>query len=195
MNASDIIKARQNRVLYQAYYRPTIFQGSTANGSNVFITSTINFCPVSSISSSGTVTSSVVSCVTVQYQYKCEPTNISYQMLNDINNGKYECGYPYCSSISQWNTGRTFPAGNCNCNVSFLTWKNTTSRLFETFSTSNTATGAVERFTTLIPSGPAPVICPFVEFNQGTNFASRCDTCNTALFGNNACCGNCASGQ
>ena len=91
MNASDIIKAKQSRTLYQAYYRPTIFQGSTSNGTNVFITSTINFCPISTVSSSSGFISSFVSSVTLNYSYKCEKPNVSYELMNSINEGKYIC--------------------------------------------------------------------------------------------------------
>jgi hypothetical protein len=183
MNASDIIKAKQNRVLYQAYYRPTIF--------STLITSTINYCPVSTINIGGNIVSSVVSCITMQYGSKCEKPIISYELMNDINNGRYQCGFPYCSTITEWNTGQTFPIGDCNCKISFLTWKNTNTTTFNTYSTINYST--VCTFTTTIATGPSPIICPFTEFNQGTNFASRCDSCNTTLYGNNSCC--CASGQ
>jgi hypothetical protein len=181
MNASDIIKARQNRTLYQAYYRPTIF--------STLITSTINYCPISTISSGGAFISSVVSCTNVQYQSKCENPSISYELLNSINNGKYECGYPYCSTLSVWNTGQTIPVGNCDCKISFLTWKNTNPTLFYTYSTINQS--SVFTFSTPILTGPQPVICPLGDVNQGTNFQSRCNNCNTSLYGNNACCSNC----
>ena len=193
MNASDIIKAKQSRTLYQAYYRPTIFPGSTSNGTNVFITSTVNYCPVSTVSTGGVFVSSLVSCVTLNYAYKCEKPNVSYNLLNDINQGKYICGYPYCSTIVQWNNGQAFTAGNCNCKISFLTWKNTTNSFVYQYSSTSYSTYTIT--STLVPSGPGPVICPLVNFYQGTSFDNRCSNCNTVLYGNNACCGNCASGQ
>ena len=180
MNASDIIKAKQNRVLYQAYYRPTIF--------STLITSTINYCPVSTISTGSGFVSSFVSCITTQYGSKCETPNISYQLLNDINNGRYECGYPYCSTISEWNTGRTFATGDCDCKISFLTWKNTNPTLLYTYSTISYS--SVQTFSTPVTTGPSPVICP-LTLNQGTSYQNRCNNCNTSIFGNNACCGNC----
>lgn len=175
MNASDIIKAKQNRVLYQAYYRPTVF--------STLITSTINYYPVSTISTAGGFTSSIVSCITTQYGYKCEKPNNSYQLLNDINNGKYECGFPYCSTITEWNTGQTFLTGNCNCKISFLTWKNTNQTLLYTYSTSNYS--SVVTSSTLINTGPGPVICPLISLNQGTSFQNKCNVCN------NTCCDSC----
>lgn len=176
MNASDIIKSKQNRVLYQAYYRPTIF--------STLITSTINYSPISTISSGGSFVSSVVSCTNVQYQYTCEKPAISYELLNSINDGKYECGYPYCSTLSDWNTGQTFPVGNCDCKISFLTWKNTNPSLFYTYSTINYS--SVITFSTPILTGPAPIICSFIEFKQGNAINNQCNT--------NNCCNQCLSG-
>ncbi len=173
MNASDIIKAKQNRTLYQAYYRPTIF--------STLITSTINYSPISSISSGGTFISSVVSCINTQYQYTCEKPSISYELLNSINDGKYECGYPYCSTLSNWNTGQIIPVGNCDCKISFLTWKNTNPTLLYTYSTINYS--SVLTFSTPVLTGPSPVICPLIEVNQGTSFQNRCN--------NKGCCSNC----
>lgn len=185
MNASDIIKAKQSRTLYQAYYRPTIF--------STLINSTINFCPVSTVSTASGVVSSLTSCITMNYLYRCNPPVLSYQLANSINEGKYECGFPYCSTISIWNTGQQFIAGNCDCKESFLTWENTNPTQIVNYKATN-----ISSFTatsTSILTGPAPVICPLVSFYQGTNFANRCPDCNVALYGNNACCGNCASGQ
>ncbi len=177
MNASDIIKAKQNRVLYEAYYRPTIFSS--------LITSTINYSPISTISTGGQINSSIISCITTQYGSKCENPAISYQLLNDINEGKYLCGFPYCSTISEWNTGETFPVGNCNCKISFLTWKNTTPSLLYTYSTINYS--SVQTFSTTILTGPSPIICSN-ELIQGTSFQNRCDNCNNFIYGNNYCC-------
>jgi hypothetical protein len=192
MNASDIIKSKQSRVLYQAYYRPTIFPGLQGSLSTL-ITSTINFCPVSTVSSGGVFISSLVSCVTLNYAYKCEKPNISYELMNDINQGKYLCGFPYCSTLVQWNNGQTFTSGNCNCKISFLTWKNTTTAPVYQYSTATYSSFVIT--SSIIASGPGPIICPLVDFYQGTSFDNRCSDCNTVLYGNNACCGDCASGQ
>jgi hypothetical protein len=190
MNASDIIKAKQSRTLYQAYYRPTIFQGLTSNGTNVFITSTINFCPISTVSSSSGFISSFVSCVTLNYSYKCEKPNVSYELMNSINEGKYICGFPYCSTLVEWNNGQTFTSGNCNCKISFLTWKNTT--LAPVYQYSSISYSSVIATSSFIASGPGPIICPLVDFYQGTSFDNRCSNCNNATYGNNACCGDCS---
>ena len=170
MNASDIVKAKQSRVLYQAYYRPTIFPSHT--------TSTINYCPISTLSTNGTIVSSFNTCTNTQYQYICEKPIISYELANSINEGKYICGSPYCSTISVWNTGQIYPAGVCDCKISFLTWKNRTPTTIHNYSTVNFST--VTDSTTSILTGPMPVICPLAEFYQGTNFDNKC--------GNQGCC-------
>ena len=176
MNASDIVNAKKNRTLFQAYYRPTIFPGKT--------TSTINICPISSFS---TGTTTYTSSSTLQYNYVCDTPSISYELLNDVNSGKYLCGYPYCSSISIWNTGQTIPVGVCNCKISFLNWKNTNSTIIYSYSTISYS--SVQTFSTVTMTGPGPVICPLTDFYQGTNFDNRCNTCNSALYGN--ACSNC----
>jgi hypothetical protein len=168
MNASDIIKNRQNRVLYQAYTRPTIF--------STLITSTINYCPVSTISTGGAFTTSFTSTINTQYGYTCEKPAISYEILNDINDGKYLCGYPYCSSISIWNTGQTYPVGNCDCKISLLTWKNTNLTPIYNYSTATYSSATV--VSSNILTGPMPLICP-INYYQGTNFDNKC--------GNNNC--------
>jgi hypothetical protein len=178
MNASDIVKAKQNRTLYQAYYRPDIL------GSGQFTFSTVNLCPVSS--SAGTI--SYTSSVTRYYTYKCDEPAISYELANSINSGKYLCGYPSCSTISIWNTGQTIPTGVCDCKISNLAWKNTTNTLLYSYSTATYS--SISTFSTSVLTGPGPVICPAVSFYQGTNFDSKCNTCNNTLYGNNVC-GNC----
>lgn len=161
MNASDIIKNKQNRVLYQAYNRPTIF--------STLITSTINYCPVSTISTGGSFTTSFTSTINTQYGYTCAKPAISYEILNDINMGKYLCGYPYNSSISIWNTGQIVPVNDCK--ISFLTWKNTNSTLIYTYN--STSYSSFNATSTNILTGPTPFICS-PDFYQGTNFDNRC---------------------
>lgn len=167
MNASDIIKSKQNRVLFQAYYRPTIFASP--------ITSTINYYPISTISTGGSIFQSRNSTVTTQYQYTCEKPIISYELANSIENGKYLCGYPTCSTISVWNTGETIPIGTCDCKISVLSWKNNTTTALQFYSTVNYS--SVSTFTTAIPTGSAPLICPFTSFYQGTSFTNQCNAC------------------
>jgi len=167
MNASDIIKERQNKTLFQAYYRPNIFSDGNS------IVSTINYCPVSSLK---TGTPSYVSSVTTNYLYTCQQPVISYELANSINQGKYNCPYPYCSSISVWQTGQTFPTGVCNCKISNVQWVNNISTTFYTYSTTNLS--SISILSTSIMAGNGPVICPLVEFYQGTNFDNKCSLCN-----------------
>ena len=98
------------------------------------------------------------------------------ELLNDINEGKYLCGYPYCSSISIWNTGQTYPVGDCDCKISFVTWKNTNSTPIYNYST--TTFSSVTIVSTNILTGPSPLICA-IDYYQGTNFDNKC--------GNNTC--------
>ena len=149
MNASDIIKARQNRVLFQAYYRPIVFPSS--------ITSTINYLPLSTISTGGGIILSATSTINIQYGYKCTTTALSYELLNNINEGKYIMSYPYCSSISDWNTGETFPTGTCDCKISFMTWKNT--NITPIYNYQSTSYSTVSTTSTPILTGPSPYIC------------------------------------
>ena len=154
-------------MLYQAYTRPTIF--------STLITSTINYCPVSTISTGGSFTTSYTSTINTQYGYTCEKPAISYEILNDINEGKYLCGYPYCSSISIWNTGQTYPIGDCDCKISLLTWKNTNSTSISNYSTATYSSVVVT--STNILTGPGPFICSN-NLYQGTNFDNKCaNTC------------------
>lgn len=178
MNASDIVKSKQNRSLYQAYYRPEIL------GNGQFTISTINICPVSSISGD---TPSFTSSTTLHYTYTCNQPIISYELANDINSGKYICGFPACSSISIWNTGQTIPVGISDCKISNLAWKNTNNTLLYNYSTIDYS--SIQTFSTSVLTGPGPVICP-VDFYQGTNFDNKCNSCNNTLYGNNAC-GSC----
>jgi hypothetical protein len=163
MNASDIIKARQNRTLYQAYYRPTIFPSRT--------TSTITYYPISTISTSSGYISSFTSSVNTQYQYICQKPDISYEISNSINNGKYLCEYPYCSTLSIWNTGEIIPVGVCDCKISVLNWKNPNPTIIYNVSTATYSSIIVQ--STIVQTGQTPVICPLASFYQGNEFDYR----------------------
>ena len=157
MNASDVIKAKQSKVLFDAYYRPTIFSS---------INSTINYCPISTISTSESdYLSSITSSITINYLYRCTPTSPSYELANSINNGKYIVGFPYCSTITDLNTGKTDITGVCDCKISFLTWKDNTPTQFLTYKY-NSPTD-IEIASTSILTGPSPIICSPIEFYQG----------------------------
>lgn len=94
MNASDIIKKKQNTCLYRAYYKPVVYQ------STVFST----FMPYSSISSGTTTYTSSVNTVN---QYICPPHIISYNLINDILYGKTSSGAKPISVLEWKNTMST----------------------------------------------------------------------------------------
>lgn len=170
MNASDIIKMKQNKVLFESYYRPTIFPGTSNTGVNTLIKSTINVQPFSSIASQPP---SFTSTVSQNYLYTCNKPIISYQLANDINNGKYECGFPYCSSISIA-PNVTIPIGTCDCKISELTWESNIptqilsySTILSTNQSLSTFVSSVMITSTIALTGPQPIICPGIEFYQG----------------------------
>ena len=189
MNASDVVKAKQNRVLFQAYYRPTIFPGLYGTDSTL-IASTTTFESVSSIYPGPP---SFISSSCSEYLYTCNQPSISYALLNDVNSGKYLCQFPYCSSISIWNTGTTFPTGTCNCKISKLEWKNTNPTVFYTVSTayySSIETVSSMVTSTIIMTGPQPIICSDPVFYQGNCVNSECCVCKRAGLGVGGCCGS-----
>ena len=177
MNASDIVKAKQNRTLYNAYY-PI----STINNSTIY--STIYY--TSSLTSNGLYQSSITSSLTTLYTYNPSKTSIptipfrSYEISNNINQGEYLCG---------------------NKSISFTTWKNTTSTLVYFYSTVNstisnltssilyypsTSLGttigigsstiytntlssypsSILTYSTFVMTGPRPLICTNPKFNE-----------------------------
>ena len=87
MNASDIIKSKQNGALYKAYYNPIIFQSTTYNATYPFI-STISNAPTIAYSTS----------VNTIYTYTSNPYS-SYDLSNDVNEGKYICGNKTISKL------------------------------------------------------------------------------------------------
>jgi len=168
MNASDIVKSRQNRILFQTLYRPTIITGSS-DSTGPFVVSSVTYYPYSSISSSGV--SSIISTTNQNYLYKCLETPESYELANDINEGKYLCKSPYCSAISEWNTGSTFISGTCDCNISRLAWKNTNPTTIYSFSSivSSSVVTGVQVTSSIILASAQPLICPTIELYQGYN--------------------------
>jgi hypothetical protein len=87
-NASDIVVAKRDGVLYAAYYSPTVFQSTVVS----------TFMPFSSISSG---TTSYTSSTDTIYKYTCNPTFISYQLANEVNKGAYVCGNKQISDL-EW---------------------------------------------------------------------------------------------
>lgn len=176
MNASDIIKAKQNQTLYKAYYKPNVLNSSV--NTNVYKVSSI----FSYISSSQEITiDSYASCNTTVYNYVCNPTYMSYEMANQVNGGAFACGGKTPSKM-QWK--------NVNSTIIYAF-----SSIYSTFETTSTISPSDFYVTsTTVMTAPTPVIVPLINLVQGTNFATSCDVCNNFMCGSNACCHNCASG-
>jgi hypothetical protein len=176
MNASDIVSAKQNRTLFAAYYHPIVTSSTT---SAMVYTSTL----ISSISS---FVPEVKVCSTLVYQNLSYPTVSSYELANDINEGKYLSNY---YTLSQVQNGGIVPTYStvCNvCHISEMEWKNTNPTTMYTYQpnyTNSTLTSVTVQ-STMVVTGPVPVICPLISFYQGTNAASQCNTCLQ-----DGCCG------
>lgn len=170
MNASDIVKAKQNRTLFQAYYHPVITPGTT----------TIAFSTITNISSISSVGTQSTVCSTVIYNNVCLPNFISYQLANDVNQGKYLCNtYTLARQVGGNAVNTTSTATNL-CTLSNLQWKNVNSTLIFEYTPINSTLSTVSTFSatsTFIQTGPLPVVCPLISFYQGTNFASKCSVC------------------
>jgi hypothetical protein len=172
MNASDIVKAKQNRTLFQAYYHPAITP----------TTSTITFSTITNVSSIYGVGVQSTVCSTVVYNGLCIPSFISYQLANDVNQGKYLCNtYTLARQVGADTVLTTSTAVNL-CTLSNLQWKNVNSTLTYAYAPiyGNPPQSTISTFRAVpyyIQTGPLPVICPIVDFYQGTNFTSKCNVC------------------
>ena len=155
MNASDVIKAKQNRILYNTYYKPVVFESS--------VTTTLQ--PISSVikyTSAGIniVSTSYTSCVTTCNTYVAKPTFVSYEMVQAMRDGEYGCDAPRRAAETRWN------------NTSNIT-KIIQSTLFSTFSTSGPLLPSSVRYSSSIMTvGPTPTICPLIDYHQGTSFST-----------------------
>jgi len=139
MNASDIVKNRQNKVLYKAYYQPTVFQSTV-------VTTQL---PISSYTGGFDSFSSITNTV---YTYSSQPTFLSYELLNEVKNGKDVC------------------TGTCASQVTWTNLTSTTQYLYATnYSTLSTPLN-ISVTSTVVKGSTGPVICPLVSFYQGTNF-------------------------
>lgn len=147
MNASDIVKNRQNKVLYNAYYQPIVFQST--------VVSTLS--PISSYTGGYASYESTVNTV---YNYSCQPTFLSYELLNEVKNGKEVC------------------TGTC---ASQLTWTNLTSTTQYMYATNYSTLSTplqISVTSTSVQGSKGPVICPLINFYQGTNADSSYPTWN-----------------
>jgi hypothetical protein len=170
MNASDIVKAKQNRTLFQAYYHPMITPSTT--------TTTIVVSTFISLDVDLTMQSNV--CSTVIYNNLCMPSFISYQLANDVNQGKYLCNTYTLAQQVGGNAINTTSTAQTQCKISNLEWETTLSTVTTAYNTVDGITYSTSSATSLqspVSTFILPVICPLVEFYQGTNFASKCSAC------------------
>ena len=170
MNASDIVKAKQNRTLFQAYYHPMITPSTTTT---TIVVSTFISLDVDLIMQSNV-------CSTVIYNNLCMPTFISYQLANDVNQGKYLCNTYTLAQQVGGNAINTTSTAQTQCKISNLQWQTTLSTVTTAYNTVGGITYSTSSATSLqspVSTFILPVICPLVEFYQGTNFASRCSVC------------------
>ena len=176
MNASDIVKAKQNRVLFQAYYHPI---ATTSTISTISYTSSL----VSSISTGGAIYDDYLICSTVSYQNLCFPPVITYQLANNINEGKYLCRQYNLAELQGRNIVETSTAVTSCFIPSELAWKNVNSTMvyeYDPIYAFDSTLQSVDVTSTVIATGPLPIVCPLISFYQGTNFSSQCKTCNQA---------------
>ena len=147
MNASDIVKNRQNKVLYNAYYQPTVFQSSVVSTLSPISSYVVGFIRYRST-------------VNTVYNYLCQPTFLSYELLNEVKNGKEAC------------------TGEC---ATQLTWTNLTSTTQYMYSTNYSTLStplSISVTSTIVQRSTGPVICPLINFYQGTNADSSYPTWN-----------------
>lgn len=162
MNASDIIKLKQNGLLYKAYYQPTVFQSTTIS----------TIIPYSSISSEIT---SYTSTVNTEYQYKCLPSNFSYQLVNDINEGRFICGEKTISELS-WKAISTM-----NTEMIYAVSSYSTPSSITNASTINSLNSRAIR----------PLICNDPIYFQQPNFNNCSVICENIVDGFNPWCDGC----
>jgi hypothetical protein len=170
MNASEVIKAKQNRILYNTYYTPTVLESS--------VTSTVR--PISSViryTSAGIniLSTSYTSCVTTCNTYVAKPTFVSYEMLHAMRDGEYGCDAPRRAAETRWNNTTTVQ-------------KIIQSTLFSSFSTTGPLLPSSVRYSSsLMTVGPTPVICPLIDYHQGTSFSTK-ETCQPYPNQSGYCC-------
>ena len=155
MNASDIVKAKQTKALYNAYYNPTVFQ-STTFSTITTVSSILNY-----VSSSVPITSdSYTSTVETAYNYVCQPTFVSYEMANALRDGVYICGNRSISDLQFKNTTNTVQYAY-KTNYSTFSF-NPSVQLPSTFRVTSS----------FITASRGPVIQPLIDFEQGTSFSN-----------------------
>lgn len=174
MNASDIVKKKQNTTLYKAYYRPTVFQSTTISTLNT-VSSFINF-----VSSGVPITStSYTSCTKTYYTYLCEPPFMTYEARQAVHSGWAGCSGRDKGEL-QWKATQPTPI------YSFST-------VYSSLVTPSTLAPSTIRVTsTVIMTAPSPTICSLHTQPQGTSFAAQCPSCSHVLGAPGSCCDQCS---
>lgn len=163
MNASDIVKAKQNKVLYQTLYQPSVYQ-STVVSTIRPISSFINYV------SSGVpiLSTSYASCIYTVPTYVCAPRFMTYELARAAKDGAYECGDRAVGQSDWIKSTSTFTYAY---NV--------------TYSTLSTAS-SIRTTSTLTAVAPGPLICLGGDVRQGTAFSAQCASCS------GGCCPACS---
>ena len=157
MNASDIIKAKQNKTLYKAYYTPVVYQSTIFSTLTAYSTSINVF----------TLTTSYVSCINTSYNSVCNPVFINYEMLNNIKNGSIACGATSLSKLQ-------FVKSDTNIYAY--------STVYSTFGTPAIIVPSSFIITSTIgTSAPGPCIVPLIQFYQGCSVCDGNQTCISCL--------------
>ena len=160
MNASDIVKAKQNKTLYSAYYQPTVYSSTLYSTLAIYssIGSTITDSEV-------VINTSYISCINTVYNYVDNPSFISYESLNQIKAGALECG---AKSRSEFQLDR-IPY------VPLYTYKT----VYSTFTIQNLILpSSVTIASSLISATPGPFIESFIHTKQGQSNCNGCNQCH-----------------
>jgi hypothetical protein len=173
MNASDIVKRKQNATLSH-YYQPTVFQSTTFSTVNT-VSSIIR------VVSSGVplLSTSYTSCTQTVYQAMCEPTFTSYASRYAVESGVAGC------------TGKVPKESKWKANQSTVIYSYNT--IYSSLVNPSTlAPSTIRVFSTIVNTAPGPFICPLVQFQQGTSFSAQCPSCSHVLGSPGSCCEQCS---
>ena len=148
MNASDIIKSKQNATLYNSYYNPSIYSSTTYTTSYPIL-STISNIPSTIYST----------CTNTVNLYTSNPYT-SYELASNVNNGMYICGNKKVSQMSwQANSSiQTQPVYACSSFISSSSTFNNCSQIISMNSYNN-----------------RPIICDD-SYTQGNYTCNTCNT-------------------
>ena len=157
MNASDIVKAKQNKVLYNSLYTPTVYQ------STVFSTLRL----YSSINLGVSIASSFISCINTAYKYTCNPIFTTYETRNDVKEGAVACGAVPLSNLQFTSSNGMIYAY---------------STIYSTFGNVILPSSFIIT-STIAPIASSPIICPINQLYQGCSVCinQSCSNCLSGL--------------